>query len=312
MKSILVTGANGFVGKHLVNSLLNDGEHVITVSGTRNNSVTQNSDSRKLKNLTIDLTNKEAIKEIDFKEIDRIIHLAGLASVGPSFDNPMLYINNNIAMQCNLYETAIEQQISPRFLIISSGSLYNPNESLPLTENSSVVPNSPYAVSKIGQEELAKYYSRRGIEYLIARPFNHAGPGQDLGFIVADLAQQIVAVEKGETDKIFVGNLDAQRDYTDVRDIVKAYKILINSSSSEQTYNICSGVPVSGKELLNELLKLASINVEVVIDPKRMRPSDTPTIYGSYEKINQETGWKPTISLQTTLRDTLNFWRNKQ
>ncbi len=308
MKRILVTGANGFVGQHLSKELADNGIEVVGVGGPRG--ATEKS-PYVTTYLELDLTKPEDAKQIDFTNIDGVIHLAGLAAVDASFDEPMLYMNTNIGIQVNLFEAALAQKASPRFLIISSGNLYDASAELPLTESSPVLANSPYAVSKIGQEQMTLYYQTRGFECITARPFNHIGPGQGLGFIVPDLAKQIIEVEKGSAGQVMVGNLDAQRDYTDVRDIARAYRLLLEKGSSGEIYNICSGQARSGHEILNGLLALSDHKPEVQPDPARLRPSDNPLIYGSHDKLTEATGWQPEISLETTFADVMADWRSR-
>jgi GDP-4-dehydro-6-deoxy-D-mannose reductase len=214
-----------------------------------------------------------------------------------------------VGIEINLFETALQQGVKPRFLIISSGTLYDPQASQPLTEESPVLANSPYAVSKIGQEQMALYYATRGFETIIVRPFNHIGPGQGSGFIVPDFAQQLVAIEKGEQQEMLVGNLDAKRDYTDVRDIVRAYHLLIEKGRSGEVYNICSGRPLSGHEILEDLSQAAGLQPHIKQDPSKMRPSDTPEVSGSHQKLTADTGWQPEISLETTFKDVIDDWR---
>lgn len=302
---VLVTGANGFVGNHLVKELSEHGMSVMGVGGAQGSDKPAYIDEY----LVVDLLDPASVQQIDFKNVDGIIHLAGLAAVGPSFDNPLQYIEGNIGMQINLLEAALQQGARPRCIIISSGTLYDPSGPLPLTEESPVLPNSPYAVSKLGQEQMGLYYQTRGLECIIARPFNHIGPGQNPGFIVPDLAQQVVAVEKGEASEVQVGNLDAKRDYTDVRDIVRAYRLLLEKGTPGEVYNICSGTALSGHEVLEGILQAADSQATISQDQARMRPSDTPEIYGSHDKITRATGWQPEITLATTLQDVIADWR---
>jgi GDP-4-dehydro-6-deoxy-D-mannose reductase len=308
MSKILVTGANGFVGKHLLEELFSSGYEVVAIGGSN---VPPLQDRENLSYVTMDLGRPDEVSKIDFSGISGIIHLAGLAAVGPSFDQPMQYVDVNIGLQVNLCEAALAQKATPRLLIISSGTLYDPKAPQPLTEASPVLPNSPYAVSKIGQEQMGQYYASRGFEAIIARPFNHIGPGQGLGFIVPDFAQQIIAVEKGEQPAVTVGNLEAQRDYTDVRDIVRAYRLLMEKGKSGETYNICSGKPLSGQEILDGLCEAAGAKPEVKQDPAKMRPSDTPVLSGSHAKLTADTGWEPEIPLATTFTDVIADWRSK-
>lgn len=309
MSKILVTGSNGFVGQHLVKELSEAGATVIGVGG----SIGTHDKSPYVESyLELDLTKPEGAAKIDFSDVSGVIHLAGLAAVGPSFDDPELYMRVNVGIEVNLFETALQQNVKPRFLIISSGTLYDPKAPLPLTESSRVDPSSsPYAASKIGQEEKALDYAKQGFEVMIARPFNHIGPGQGPGFIVPDIAEQIIKVEKGEAQEIMVGNLDAKRDYTDVRDIVRGYRLLLESGKSGEIYNLCSGSAKSGHEILEGLLKAADKQIEVKQDPDKMRPSDTPEIYGSHDKLTTDTGWQPQINLDQTLADVIADWRNR-
>jgi GDP-4-dehydro-6-deoxy-D-mannose reductase len=308
MSKIIVTGSNGFVGQHLVKELADNGVTVVGVGGA----IGSKEESPHLADyLELDLTNPEEAARVNFSGVDGVIHLAGLAAVGPSFDNPKLYMDVNVGIEINLFETALKQAAKPRFLVISSGTLYDPDAPQPLTEESPVLPNSPYAVSKIGQEEMAMYYETRGFEVLIARPFNHIGPGQGQGFIVPDFAQQLVAIEKGEQQEMLVGNLDAQRDYTDVRDIVRAYRLLLEKGRSGEIYNICSGQPISGHEILEGLCQAAGLKPEIKQDESRMRPSDTPIISGNHDKLAKDTGWQPEIPLEQTFTDIIADWRSR-
>jgi len=308
MNKILVTGVDGFVGRHVVKELISHGYEVVGLGGENKN--------KRLDGLSsyqkLDLTKIEEASKIDFKEIEAVIHLAGMAAVGPSFENPMLYVDTNSRIESSLFEISKRQGMKPKFLIISSGSLYDPSSSLPLTEASSVLPNSPYAVSKLTQEQLGAYYTSIGFQVVIARPFNHIGPGQNPGFIVPDIAEQIVAIEKNIIDKLHVGNLTAQRDYTDVRDIARAYRLLIENGISGEIYNICSGSAVSGSEIVSGLLKNSTKKITPVVDPLKLRPVDNPIIYGSYEKLHKQTGWRPEIKLDQTLIDVMTDWRSRE
>lgn len=308
MKKVLVTGANGFVGQHLVKELSDNGVSVVGVGG---HAGAQAKSPYVDEYVVMDLNDAGAVTKLDFKDIDGVIHLAGLAAVGPSFDKPLDYISTNVGIEINLFEAALAQNAKPKFLIISSGSLYDAKAPLPLTEKSPVVPGSPYAVSKIGQEEMALHYGLRGFECVIARPFNHIGPGQNPGFLVPDVAQQIIACEKGGQSEILVGNLDAERDYTDVRDIVRAYRLMLEKAKAGETYNICSGKAVSGNDMVAGLLKAAGSKAPLKQDPKKMRPADNPEIYGDSSKLTKATGWRPEVPLETTLKDVIADWRGR-
>lgn len=306
MQKILVTGVNGFVGQHLARELT---AHDFQVAGIGGHGNADPADMQEYR--ALDLLDAAAVRSIDFTAVDGVIHLAGMAAVGPSFDNPRQYLETNAGIEINLFEAAQAQGAHPKFIIVSSGSLYDPKAPLPITEQTAVLPNSPYAVSKLAQEQLAQYYATRGFEIVIARPFNHIGPGQNLGFIVPDIAQQIVAVERGEAKKIMVGNLDAKRDYTDVRDIARAYRLLLEKGKPGEIYNICSGRPLSGHEILDEVVRATTTRPAVVQDATKMRPSDTPEIYGSHDKLTQDTGWEPQINIDQTMADVIADWRSR-
>jgi GDP-4-dehydro-6-deoxy-D-mannose reductase len=306
MSKVLITGINGFVGQHLKRELSSHEIEVLGVGGPQ--SGPSNSPDN---TLSLDLNSPAEADKIDFSNVTGVIHLAGLAAVGPSFDDPMRYISTNIGIEANLFEAARKQGATPRFLIISTGALYSPSSELPISETSPILPSSPYAVSKVGQEEMAKYYLGRGFEVVIARPFNHIGPGQGPGFIVPDIAQQIIACERGTQETISVGNLDAKRDYTDVRDIVRAYRLLLEKGTSGETYNVCSGISLSGHDILDGLLRASGNSCEVAQDPAKMRPADNPIIYGNNDKLTATTGWNPEINLEQTLSDVISDWRNR-
>ena len=299
MNKVLVTGASGFVGKHLLGELLNNGIEVVAIDSNPNKS------NATVSFQAIDLTNKQEVSNIDFKKIASVIHLAGLANVGLSFNNPLDYLQTNLSIEVNLFEEALRQKANPKFLIISSGSLYDSSAKLPLTEKSPVLPSSPYAVSKLGQEQLAQYYITRGFRCVIARPFNHIGPDQKPGFLVPDLIEQIKSAKENNLKEISVGNLNTKRDYTDVRDIARAYRLLLDKGKSGEIYNICSGKSLSGYEILGALTKALGINIKPIVDQSKIRPSDVMDIYGSHDKITLDTGWKPEIDINTTLKDIL-------
>lgn len=296
------------MGKHLVKELAKNNIEVVVVD--RPGGKIEKSEFV-TSYLQLDLNSAEETRQIPFKDIDGVIHLAGLAAVGPSFDDPMLYITTNMGIEVNLFEAALAQQAKPRFLVVSSGNLYDASAHLPLTENSLVSPSSPYDVSKMGQEQLAQYYETRDFECIIARPFNHFGPGQGLGFIVPDLTKQVIEIEKGLSSEILVGNLDAQRDYTDVRDIARAYRLLLEKGKTGEIYNLCSGVAHSGSDMLAGILANTDCKPEIKQDSSKVRPSDNPIIYGSPKKLTDHTGWKPEIPFETTLADVVADWRSR-
>lgn len=300
---VLVTGASGFAGQHLMDHL-----NTATVSTLVGTTLSKTGNAF----IKLDLLNytevKAALKKI---KPDVIYHLAAFSSTALSFEHPQASLGNTLVMQINLYEACLELKLQPRFLIVSSGQIYGKTDHPPITEQSPVDFNSPYSVSKVGQENLAAYYSKRGFESIIARPFNHIGPGQQTGFLVSDLASQIAQAEKSGNDTIAVGNLDSKRDFTDVRDIVRAYALLARHGQADEIYNVCSGKSISGNQILEGLLALTKAKIKVESDPSRMRPSDIPDLYGDSSKLRQATGWKPEFSLERTLADVLDYWRSR-
>jgi GDP-4-dehydro-6-deoxy-D-mannose reductase len=300
---VLVTGSSGFVGSHLVRLLHEQGCEVIGVGHL----AAPSPDSHYHK---VDLLDAEAVGQIDFRGVEVVIHLAGLAAVGPSFEQPRRYIDANAGMQINLFEAMLKQGVTARALIVSTGNVYRADH-LPITEDAAITTPSPYAVSKMAQEYLTYYYGNRGFKVIIARPFNHIGTGQTEGFIVADLAKQIAVAERQNRSEISVGNLASCRDYTDVRDIVRAYWELIQQGRPGEIYNVCSGTSTSGERILAGLLKHSSIKLTVVPDPAKMRPADIKDIRGSHAKLTADTGWEPHIPLDQTLADVLADWRQR-
>lgn len=292
-KTIAVTGVNGFVGRHLTKELQDAGCRVIGVG---------REDSCDFVNeyYTSDLAHNWPNETGD---VDAIIHLAGLAAVGPSFDNPQMYINLNSAMVTNLCEAYVNQDKKPRIIIVSSGSIYDPAQPLPIPEDGKIGFNSPYSVSKILVENQAEYYRTRGLDCVVVRPFNHIGPGQLPGFLVPDLYEKISTAPQNAA--ISVGNLETKRDYTDVRDIVRAYgKLALADTLTHSLYNVCSGKSLSGLEVF-ELMKEATNRPDVSysIDQSLVRPTDIPEITGDSTRLQTELDWKPEVSIEQTIQD---------
>jgi GDP-4-dehydro-6-deoxy-D-mannose reductase len=302
--NILVTGASGFVGRHLVD-LLNQGPDKVcglTISDAKEHFI------------KADLLHYDQVKRaLSATKPDAIYHLAAYSSPAMSFREPVTAIDDSLHIQINLFEACLELNLKPTVLVVSTGHIYGnaPASQLPLTEKASIDLTTPYAVAKFGQENLANYYGNRGIPSIVSRAFNHAGPGQQPGFLVPDLARQIAELEHQGGGVLKVGNLDSKRDFTDVRDIVRAYQLLMAKGQPGQAYNVCSGHGISGQEVLQGLLAHAKITIKVEPDPERMRPSDMPVNYGDASKLTHATGWSPTIPLDQTLADVLDDWRKK-
>jgi len=214
-------------------------------------------------------------------------------------------------MQINLFQACLALRIKPRIVVVSSGQIYGMTDAarLPLAESTPLDLPSPYAVAKVGQENLVSMYAKLGVESVVARPFNHIGPGQQPGYLVADLTKQIAELERDGGEVLRVGNLSSKRDFTDVRDVVRAYILLAAKGTAGEVYNVCSGTSRSGQEILDLLLRASGARIRTEQDPARMRPADVPDLRGDATKIRLDTGWAPEIPIEQTLAETLAYWR---
>ena len=289
--NILVTGSSGFVGRHLVNHLKK--RHQIIP-------------------LDVDLLNATAVETaLAGINPDGVIHLAAIAAVGESLTSPTKILRNNIFAQLNLLEALKRKKSSARILIIGSADEYGQTSDKPIDESFPLLPTSPYAVSKIAQDYLGlEYHLAYGMNIIRVRPFNHIGEGQSLGFVVPDFTKQIVDIEtSGKSGNILVGNLNAQRDFTDVLDIADAYELALAKGKPGDVYNLGSGKSVVIKELLNVLISLSPAKITIKTDTSRLRPADQPKLVCNPEKFHLLTGWKPKIPLETTLKRVLEYFR---
>lgn len=299
---IAVTGASGFVGHHLARELRSQDISVAAVDY-------RPEPSEELSMLIDQYHAADLTQEWpEVGPVDAVIHLAGFAAVGPSFDDPQRYINGNSAMVTNLCEYYVKQGEKPRIIVISSGALYDSKQEMPIDESGVISYDSPYVVSKVLTENQCAYYRNRGLDIVVLRPFNHIGPGQAEGFILPDLYKQI---SEDTTGTIKVGNLETRRDYTDVRDIVRAYgKVALAPSLEHTTYNVCSGQTLSGMEILNSLKsQLGKEGLSVEVDPTKIRPTDAHEIMGDSSRLQQELSWKPEIAIEQTIRDFVDSKR---
>jgi GDP-4-dehydro-6-deoxy-D-mannose reductase len=263
----------------------------------------------------VDLNNKEKADEvIEETKPDFIFHLAALASPSESFKDPLFTITSNISMQINVLEAVKKYELfKTRILIVSSADVYgivDPKD-LPIDEQTGFHPTNPYAVSKLTQDFLGlQYATSHNLEIIRVRPFNHIGAGQSSQFVVSAFAKQIAEIEKGNKEPvIYVGNLETKRDFTDVRDIVTAYQQILEKGTIGDVYNIGSGVSYKISDILDSLLKLSSVEIDVKIDEKRLRPSDTPELVCDTRKLVGITGWRPRHSIDDTLKNILDYWR---
>jgi GDP-4-dehydro-6-deoxy-D-mannose reductase len=298
-RTTVVTGVNGFVGRHLARELHAHGHRVIGVG--RDDELADELAEVVDAYLPADLTlgwPEEAAG-------DAVIHLAGLADVGASFESPQRYLDANSAMVTRLGEHLLATGRRPRVILASTGGVYAPNSD-PIDESAPTAMTSPYVVSKIVSESQLEYYGTRGISGIVVRPFNHIGPGQGRGFLVPDLIHAATAAIADGTS-LKVGNLDTRRDYTDVRDVAVAYRLLAEASSLRSArYNICSGSATSGRAILDLILAaLGAEGMDVETDPSRLRPTDNPVVTGSAARITDELSWGPRIDIRQTILDTV-------
>lgn len=308
---VFVTGATGFAGSHLVEQLLIDDHEVFVLEHRRSGHVGL-PDHHLLKAVEGDLLDPESLRmAVHFARPDVIYHLAGLALTAESWKQPAKTVRVNTLGTIHLLE-AIRTYGKPRIVVVTSAEIYGkvqPDE-LPITETSVPSPHHPYGLSKWAAGQLVPlYWQRYALPVIEIRPFNHIGPRQSLGFVVPDLASQLAAIRLAQRPpSISVGNLTARRDFTDVRDVARAYRAVAEKGEAGETYILCSGRAVSIQYLLDTLIELSGIPVEVIPDPSRMRPADTPVLYGSHDKVTEATGWEPAIPLRQSLADALAEW----
>jgi GDP-4-dehydro-6-deoxy-D-mannose reductase len=264
----------------------------------------------------VDLRVPEAVQDL-MREVqpDRIYHLAGQSYVPVSWADPWSTFELNVRSQINLLEAVLSVGLGPRILIVASEQVYGPvsAQDLPIDEDTPLRPANPYAVSKATQDLLGwQYHLNYGLFIVRARPFNHIGPRQRSEFVAAGFARQLAEIEVGlRPPVVHVGNLEAQRDFTDVRDMVQAYFLALEWGVAGEVYNLGTGEAHSVGELLHSLLELSTTQVAVEQDPARMRPSDVAVVVCNAGKFLAQTGWAPQISFQESLRSVLNDWRQR-
>jgi GDP-4-dehydro-6-deoxy-D-mannose reductase len=311
--TVLVTGASGFAGSHLIQLLAGDPE--IELTGWRrpasNNSAAWIGGlGKRVTWNAVDVLDRRAVREaLATTRPAAVYHCAGAAHVGKAWRTTEPTFAINVRGTHHLLEGLRDTgNTSARVLITGSSLVYAPSEG-PLTEDHSILPGSPYALSKLAQE-LVGAENTGGPVVLIARAFNHIGPRQDPWFAASGFARRIADIEAGRWEPVMsVGNLDAQRDLTDVRDTVRAYRLIVERGQPGRPYNVCSGRAVSMRQVLEMLLARARVPIEVKIDPARYRPNDQPLLVGDARRIREELGWSAEVPLEQTLDDLLEFWR---
>lgn len=311
---ILITGGTGFAGSHLVEALFEQGYeniHVTTYSGENKILAEKIGPDNVHK---VDLTNKEdAAKLIKETQPDQIYHLAALAFVGKSFDQADKVLDNNIALQQNLLLAVRDYCKNSRLLVVGSAEEYGVSVSedeIPVNENHPFRPINPYAVSKITQDMLSySYHISYKLDLVTVRPFNHIGERQSTDFAIPAFSKQIVAIENGDQTELKVGDLSTVRDFTDVKDMVNAYILVMNKGISGEVYNLGSGVGVKMSDMVDMLSKLSTKEIKIVVDESRLRPHDIPKMIADNTKI-KKLGWSPSIPLKETL-ERIVFWHRE-
>lgn len=310
---ILVTGAGGFVGSHLVDALLQQPES--EVWGTLKPDDSAQFHDNRIHNLPVELCDPGAVNDA-LKQVkpQRIYHLAGQAFVPASWVDPWDTLSTNIRSQLNILQGCLQCGLTEtRSLVIGSQEEYGrlTSSELPATEASRFRPDNPYGVSKVAQDLLGQaYFLRHNLPVIRVQPFNHIGPRQNNRFVASDFARQIVEIERGQHPPIMkVGNLDAERDFSDVRDVVQAYLAALEKGQPGDTYIVASGVARTVRTILDGLLAHSTCQVTVEVDPARFRVSDTPRQQGDPSKLQAATGWRPQIAFEQTLLDILNYER---
>lgn len=301
----LITGSQGFVGRYLRQELEESGYEVVGLDIQPGEGAVQ-----------ADLLNPEQLAAaVRQAEPDAVFHLAGQADVARSWKIPQRTLEINVLAAVNLMEAVRAFNPSVRMVLVGSSDQYgNLGEAgRMVSESLATHPQTPYAVSKKAQEEMARVYVRAyGMNICMTRSFNHGGAGQRLGFLIPDFASGIVKVERGEAKSLKVGNLTSRRDFTHVKDVARAYRLIGEKGKPGEVYNVGSGVTWSAQEILDKLCAMAVCPIPVERDPARMRPSDTPVICCDHTKLTTDTGWQPQIPLEDILSDTLREWRERE
>jgi GDP-4-dehydro-6-deoxy-D-mannose reductase len=318
MVKLFITGFSGFVNYHYLNYLEDIGDKVEVLGVDLN---FPEFDLGKFINITVKFTqlnmlDKNALESlIKIFQPTQVIHLASYSSVAYSWKHPTESFLNNTNIFLNLIESIRKLEIKCRVLSIGSSEEYGKviDHDIPLSELGRVNPISPYAVARVSQEMLGKIYVEGyGMDIVFTRSFNHVGPFQKDKFVIAAFAKQIVSISlKQSPAKMKTGNLSIIRDFVDVRDVVRAYWLLLQKGTTGEVYNICSGKGVELREIINLLCEVGGVKPIVETDPALVRPDDNPLIVGSYDKIKAEVQWVPEIPLSESIRDIFNYWKKK-
>lgn len=310
MKKALIIGAAGFVGGYLAEHLCQTRGMEVYITKLSAEEFRGNCD----RVYDLNILDKEEIISLLFEaRPDYIFHLAAQSSVGVAWKNPSLTIDINIKGSVNVMDAVRELYYKPRILLIGSGEEYGYIEEgeIPIREENRIRPGNIYAATKACQNMIGNIYAQAyDMEVMMVRAFNHIGPTQSPIFVVSDFCRQVAEIEKGIREPVmYVGNLDARRDFTDVRDVVEAYGLLAEYGKPGETYNVGRGEAISIREILEMIIALSDRDIRIEIDKNKLRPVDVPIIEADISKIHSLTGWKPKILLKQTIKETLNYWR---
>ena len=304
---VLVTGAGGFAGSHLV-------EHLRASPKQRRGEGGSSSDrvvawTRQI----VDLLDRDRVRAA-IRELRpaQIYHCAGVPHVAESWRDTAQPLEGNVLATEHLFDALRSEGIRCRVLVPGSATVYAPS-SEPISETDPIAPASPYAISKLAQEQLAlRAIQEDGLDVVLTRSFNHTGPRQTPAFVAPSMARQIALIERGQVEPVIkVGNLDAQRDVTDVRDVARAYAALMQSGKTGVVYNVASGVARSIRSILEALVSRSKMPVRIEVDHTRMRPNDVPVVVGNHSRLTESTEWHPQVSFDQMLDDLLSYWRGQ-
>ena len=303
--TVLVTGAGGFAGSHLVEHLLASPKHRRGEGGSASHTVVGWTRE------TVDLLDRDRVRAaIRDLQPAQIYHCAGMPHVAESWQDTAQPLEGNVLATGHLFDALRREGIRCRILVPGSATVYAPSPE-PISETHPIAPASPYAISKLAQEQLAlRAIQEDGLDVVVTRSFNHTGPRQTPAFVAPSMARQIALIERGQLEPVIkVGNLDAHRDVTDVRDVVRAYSALMQAGTTGVVYNVASGIARPIRSILDALVSRSKVPVRIEVDQSRMRPHDVPVVVGDASRLKDATGWRAEITFDQMLDDLLSYWR---